>query len=406
MKAEIYVLANSPGELSGWVAPVVEEFRRLMPEAYITVALIPDWFTSGRERQFAEEQLPVDRVVGVFKLIGELWRQRSERIPGRLVLFLGGDALYAKLLAWLLGCPEMAFMPRVYRPHDFIRIFVPTQAERDRAVAKGGDPERIVVVPTLALDSIKPSAPLPELRQRLAVPEEAGPVFSLLAGSRPEYAKLGFVFLLEVAERLLAEHPACRVMLPVSPFLDRKHVFEALAEKKVLWRENSPGDRIFVGEASRIQFVFGNSHDVLAVTDLAAVLPGTNNLQCAALGTPFIVMIPLNWIEYIPFEGLLGLLYPRFFPFNHLKKYVVTWLSGRISCISMVNRMAGRMIAPEIRAIISPPMIADALTEMWRDEPRRTRLKADLQELTRERGAARIIAEAMHETVLSDQRLR
>ena len=145
---------------------------------------------------------------------------------------------------------------------------------------------------------------------------------------------------------------------------------------------------------------------MLAVTDVAAVLPGTNNLQCAALGTPFIVMMPLNWIEHIPFEGLLGLLYPRFFPFNHLKKCIITWLSPRIPYMSLVNRMAGRMLAPEIRAIITPRMIADALTEMWRDEPRRSRLKADLQELTRERGAARTIAEAMHETVFSDQRLR
>ena len=97
-------------------------------------------------------------------------------------MFLGGDALYAKLLAWLLGCPEMAFMPRVYPPQDFVRIFVPTQAERDRAVAKGGEPEKIVVVPTLALDSIRPSAPLLELRTAAgSCPKRQGRCFPLLA---------------------------------------------------------------------------------------------------------------------------------------------------------------------------------------------------------------------------------
>lgn len=406
MNAELYVLANSPGELSGWVAPIVEEFRKRSPDATITVALIPDWFTSGRERQFAEE-LPVDRVVGVFTLMRELWRTRKDAPrPGRLVLFLGGDALYAKGLAWLLHCPAMAYMPRVYRPHDFARIFVPSEAERDRGLSKGARPEEIVVVPTLALDSIKPSAALLDLREKLVLPEPGEPVFSLLAGSRPEYAKLGFNFLLEVADLLLANYPEAHVLLPVSPFLDRRLVTEVLAERHLDFCGTETDNMLFIGQSGRIRFVFGNSHDVLAVTDVAAVLPGTNNLQCAALGTPFIVMMPLNWIEYIPFEGLLGLLYPRFFPFNHLKKYVVTWLSHRIPYLSMVNRTAGRMLAPEIRAVITPPMITEALVDMWRDEPRRNRLKADLLELTRERGAARIIAEAMHENILSDQRLR
>lgn len=406
MKAELYVLANSPGELSGWVAPVVAEYRRLQPAARITVALIPDWFTSGRERQFAEA-LSVDRVVGVFTLIGELWPERGrEPATGALVLFLGGDALYAKLLAWLLRCPAMAYMPRVYRPHDFVKIFVPSEAERQRGIAKGGDPGRIVVVPTLALDSIRPSAPLPELREHLELASGGGPVVSLLAGSRPEYAKLGFGFLLEVAEMLLAACPSGYVMLPVSPFLDRRLAGEVLAERRLAYRQSLGGDILFTGPDGRIRFVFGNSHDVLAVSDLAAALPGTNNLQCAALGTPFLVMMPLNWIEYIPFEGLLGFLYPKFFPFNHLKKFVISYLSARISFLSMVNRTAGRMIAPEIRAVITPRMIADALLDLWRDEPRRTGMKADLQELTRERGAARIIAEAMHEISLSDQRLR
>ena len=406
MHGEVVVLANSPGELSGWVAPVVEELRAVMPEVRITVALIPDWFTSGREQQFAA-QLPVDRVVGVFSLIGELWKQRGKTAPaGRVVLFLGGDALYAKLLAWLMRCPAMAYMPRVYRPADFVRIFVPTQAEKERAVKKGAEPAKIVVVPTLALDSIRPSAPIPELRQRFGLSDEARPVFSLLPGSRPEYAALGFQFMLDVAEILMAEFPSCSVLLPVSPFLDRAIVPDVLRQRKMSWRESEAGNILTTGLDGRVRFIFENNHDALAVTDIATVIPGTNNLQCAALGVPFIVLVPLNWIELIPFEGLLGFLYPKFFPFNHLKKYVVTWVSKRMRFTSMVNRMADRMLATEIRAVITPPMVAGAISELWRDTPRRTRLAADLLELTRERGAARIIAEAINENIISDQRLR
>ena len=405
MNGELYILANSPGELSGWVAPVVEETRAIMPAVFITVALIPDWFTSGREQQFAAQ--PVDRVVGVFTLIAELWKQRSRTgVAGRLVLFLGGDALYAKLLAWLLRCPAMAYMPRIYRPADFIRIFVPDQREKERAIAKGANASHIVVVNTLAFDSIKPSAPAPQLREHFALSDETRPVFSLLAGSRPEYAALGFNFLLDVAALLLEEYPSGCILLPVSPFLDRGIVLEVLRERAMQWQEVASGDILTMVQGGRVRFVFGNSHDAFAVTDVASVIPGTNNLQCATLGIHFIVLVPLNWIDLIPFEGLLGLLYPRFFPFNHLKKYVVTWVSKRIRFTSMVNRMAGRMLAPEIRAVINPPMVAEALSNLWKDTPRRNQMKEDLLELTRERGAARIIAEAINETVVSDQRVR
>ena len=405
MDRQLYILANSPGELSGWVAPVVEEVRSVLPDIRITIALIPDWFTSGREQQFAAK-LPVDRVVGVFTLIREIWRRRNEFVSKQnLVLFMGGDALYAKGLSRLLKCPAMAYMPRVYYPADFARIFVPSPAEKDRAVRKGADPDRITVVPTLALDSVKPSGTPRQVRDRLALAAESQPVFSLLAGSRPEYANLGFNFMLEVANLLLAEYPEGYILLPVSPFIDKSIVLDVLRQRQMKWTEAQTCETLSTGDG-RIRFVFGNTHDAFAVTDVALVIPGTNNLQCAAMGIPFIVLVPLNWIEHIRFEGLLGLLYPKFFPFNVLKKYVVTWVSGRILYASMVNRMAGRMLVTEVRAVVEPHHEAALVSELWRDVPRRTKLVSELLELTRERGAARIIAEGIRENFISDQRVR
>ena len=185
MQTALTIIANSPGELSGWVAPVVEQVRTLLPDAHITVALVPDWFTSGRERQFAA-QLPVDRVAGVFTVIRSIWKDLDAcRARQNMVLFLGGDALYAKGLAALLKCPAMAYMPRVYHPADFVKIFVPTAQEKERAVRKGARPENIVVVPTLALDSVVPSGTPAQIRQRFGLPADVRPIFSLMAGSRP-----------------------------------------------------------------------------------------------------------------------------------------------------------------------------------------------------------------------------
>ena len=402
MEKALTIIANSPGEMSGWVAPVVAQVRALLPDVHITVALVPDWFTSGRERQFAA-QLPVDRVAGVFTVIRSIWRELDAcRARKNLVLFLGGDALYAKGVAALLKCPAMAYMPRVYHPADFVKIFVPTQQEQERAVRKGARPENIDVVPTLALDSVVPSGTPEQIRQRLGLPAAARPIFSLMAGSRPSYVGLSIDFMLDIAGNLLDRYPEARALLPVSPFIDRELVLSVLRQRGMTWRETPGGDTYFVGSGGRILIVFAHSHDAFVVADIAVVLPGTNNLQCAALGVPFIMLMPLNSIEHIPFEGLLGFLYPNFFPFTKLKKWVIAWLDKRVKCLSMVNRMAGRMLAPELRGVLTPAGVADYASELWQDTPRREKLRADLLELTRERGAARIIAEAIRENLVSD----
>ena len=402
MQKSLIILANSPGEMSGWVAPVVTQVRAILPDVHITVTLIPDWFTSGREQEFAA-QLPVDRVAGVFTVIRSIWQDLEAcRARKNLVLFLGGDALYAKGLAALLKCPAMAYMPRVYHPADFIRIFVPTAAERERAVRKGADPDHIVVVPTLALDSVIPSGTPAEIKARFGLPEEARPIFSLMAGSRPSYVAMSIDFLLDIAGHLLDRHAAARTLLPVSPFIDRELVLAVLRQRGMDWEATPTGDTFLAGPDRRILIVFTHSHDAFVVADLAIVLPGTNNLQCAALGVPFVMLMPLNSIEHIPFEGLLGLVYPRFFPFNHIKKWIIAWMSPRVPYMSMVNRMAGRMLAPELRGILSTSGVAAYASELWLDTARREQLRADLLELTRERGAARIIAEALRENLLSD----
>ena len=401
-QAELTILANSPGEMSGWVAPVVREVRTLLPDLRITVGLIPDWFTSGREMEFAS-QLPVDRVAGVFTLLSEIWRNRAAcRARKNLVLFLGGDALYAKGLAALLHCPAMAFMPRVYRPADFIRIFVPTLAEKERAIRKGAAADQLTVVPTLALDSVLPSGTADEIKVRFGLPIGAGPIFSLMAGSRPSYVGQSIDFMLDIAVDLLRRLGEARALLPVSPFIDKELVLSVLRRRKMDWEMSPAGDTCFTGADRRILFVFAHSHDAFAVADLAVVLPGTNNLQCAALGVPFVMLMPLNSVEHIPFEGLLGLVYPRFFPFNHIKKKLIAWMLARTPFLSMVNRLAGRMIAPELRGILAPSQVAETVTALWLDTQRRQSMQAELLELTRERGASRIIAEAVREYLVSD----
>ena len=188
----------------------------------------------------------------------------------------------------------------------------------------------------------------------------------------------------------------------MSPFIDRKLVLGVLRQRGMSWEETPGTETLVAGEERRILIVFSHGHDAFAVADIAIVLPGTNNLQCAAMGVPFVMLMPLNSIGHIPFEGMLGLMYPRFFPFNHVKKWIIAWMIPRIPFMSVVNRMAGWMLAPELRGILTPEGVADTVSALWQDTERRKKLRSDLMKLTRERGAARIIAEAVRENLISD----
>jgi lipid-A-disaccharide synthase len=50
---DFFLISNSPGELAGWVRPVVLELKKQIPEATIEIFLTPCQFQSGTEKQYA-----------------------------------------------------------------------------------------------------------------------------------------------------------------------------------------------------------------------------------------------------------------------------------------------------------------------------------------------------------------
>ena len=79
---DIYITANSPGEMSGWVAPVLNAFRRLNAETRITVVLTPCPYASGREEAFAGS-IGVHRVVPLGRLLKEALFRRGHPLRRR-----------------------------------------------------------------------------------------------------------------------------------------------------------------------------------------------------------------------------------------------------------------------------------------------------------------------------------
>src|SRR5690606_21479958 len=109
---EFVLTANSPGEVSTWLAPVVRALREKTPGARISVFLVPCAFATGAEKAVVAAMPGVDRAFGP----GEYWRH-ALAVPAvrgfereGAVLFLGGDPVHALWLGRRLGLPALAYM--------------------------------------------------------------------------------------------------------------------------------------------------------------------------------------------------------------------------------------------------------------------------------------------------------
>jgi lipid A disaccharide synthetase len=122
-------------------------------------------------------------------------------------------------------------------------------------------------------------------------------------------------------------------------------------------------------------------------------IPGTNNLQLAAMGVPMLIVTPLNEAERIPVDGILGLLNYRVFPIGLIKRRLIQSKRGSVKYVSLPNIIAGREIVPEMLDILQPREVADKAVSLLADADRCAEMVRDLAEIARHGGAARKIAE-------------
>jgi lipid-A-disaccharide synthase len=150
---------------------------------------------------------------------------------------------------------------------------------------------------------------------------------------------------------------------------------------------------ISLGEGRWAAVVRDRTPEALNCSALALAVPGTNNLQAAALYVPYIMVLPLDKAEEYPLDGILGLL-PLWLPgFRRLKRFYIERLNERISFVSLPNKMAGRMIAPEIRGFFEPGMVARMAIGLLESPDALKEMSRAFAELTRERGASARLAE-------------
>lgn len=391
-----FIITNSPGELAGWVAPVVLEIKKVRPEANVEIFLAPCQFKSGREKIFAETLSGVGKVWEIPQTLKFIFKGFPPEVKNQegVVLFLGGDPYFGQKMAGILGWPLFTYTrTRAKYPGQTRAYFVPSRQIKEKFVKNRIPAEKIWLVGDLAIDAVRVEKSSEEIRKEFEI--KAGTkVITFMPSSRPtSFVHLLPVYL-ETAEYLLKKEPGWQVLVNVSPFIPEDLLLKVLAGGTI--EKKSARYWIFRKNQSSVKIIQKAVYEGLAVTDFLVAITGTNTLQAAFLGVPMLVLFPLNKPELIQIEGLWGLLGNWPILGRWLKMLVIQILKkGRF--IALPNIIAKKYLVPEMVAKITGRTVSQKVLEILSEPDELKRVSEELKTIAGGQGAAQKLVEKVLE---------
>jgi hypothetical protein len=408
----IVITVNSPGEVSGWLKPMVTALKGSpMGDPYgtsyaITVFIPPCTFASGTEKAVVESIPGVDLAVDSKGLFGFLLRGKVPAgfEPNRsgLVLFLGGDLTYAMFLGKKLHYPSIAYTEGIANWTNLDRYAVPYEHTAQKLIGKGIPAKKVRTIGNLMLDAAVPQTAPEEVRKLLKI--GARPLLLLLPGSRPMHFEYMVPFLIHVAEEAKKRIPDLAVCFGVSPFVTEAQLKQVLTGPDVklfghsgvysggvtehgVTRWEAPGVVRTEG-GIEISALWGRQYDLMAVADLAITIPGTNTFELAAFGTPAMIALPLTHPERVPLEGIPGLIGKIPGVGRALKKRLVPKVIAKLKYTAWPNRLAQEMVIPELRGQVTAMDVSQAAVDLLTNAGERAKMSQRLKEVAGAPGAA------------------
>jgi len=260
-------------------------------------------------------------------------------------------------------------------------------------------------------DSTKPDLPRPGLARALPfLPRNwldrqsrgrATFQVGLLPGSKP--AKLGILlpFLLNVADELRRILPNVQFVIPVAPGLSLEglaryaqvptnpDVSVAYGSTAVVERSSAGVHLVTAGGVAVTLWPAFPPYSLLSHCDLCLTTVGANTAQLSYLRVPMVVVLPLNRLDVMrAWDGIPGLLVrlPRV---GSLFAKLINWVALRtLGLLAWPNIWAGREVIPERRGHLYPFDIAQLAADLLQDPHRLNYMRADLEALHGEGGAA------------------
>jgi len=363
---------NGPGEVAGWLRPLLRSLYGRLPDFHAYVFLVPDDYASGFEAQIVRDAFPQAHVFEPGAYVKFALGASLAGAPSSVdaVQYLGGDLLHAARVHGRLGGRAATYKfsrPRYRKLFD--RAFA-VDERNARELAAGGIPaERVAIVGNLAIDGALFEAEL--------VPERGAPQDGILImpGSRPYEIENLIPFYFAVALRIRRERPEIPIAFAITPFTSRARVRAAI--------EGGGHPRMF-GTRGRLIDIDGGEYLTTPSQDVAIPLvrnalaaakrarlvltiPGTKTIELAALGTPAVTITPLNAPEVVTINGPLTYLNRLPLVGVSLKRAVAVGVSRRFRYHTQPNMDAGRSLLREMHGTVTPGRVARVALDSYDD---------------------------------------
>lgn len=361
------MLTNSPGEISGWFLPLARIIKEKFPKLEIIAVLLPCQYASGTEVKVLSESKIFFKVVNRKELLKFLLfpKIKSEKV---LILQLGGDPYWGTLFKKRLKGKLFIYSDSLVHTNKWADMVLLA----DSRFSKGRENE--IVVGNLILDSVDTTISID------------GSSIAFLPGSRPYGLKLIFPLMLETAEQLkkIVNNP---IKFIISPFIPLETLDNYIPNNFRIQQ-----DKIISELGNTYDIAHGATWEWVRDVKLAVNIPGTNTLQLAILGIPQITILPLQWAEYIPLEGILEWISKMPIIGKKIKRTVVYKLISKIKFIALPNIISKRKITEELIDIITPEILRDKILELLNSNYLLDNIKSELRTIKFLGGAAKNIA--------------
>ena len=406
--ADIVITVNSPGEVSSWVK-LTAEYLKAEPgkNLRIVVALVPCPYASGTEAEVLNSFEGVDLVLRpeqTVRMIFGLSVKEYQPRPKGVVVFLGGEPLYAVLLARRFHFFSVGYAVRGNIAWSwFDKVCADTAALAGRFEKKGLKDVRCIG--NLCIERVAN-----EIRGQNPLHPHEVKCVGIFPGSRFLHVKAALGPFLRLAARLKTLQPKTRFILSVSPFISERRFMSALLRPLPLGFQTASGriegDKLIVeckdeapglGESFQIDLVWGKPYEVMSQIDMALTIPGTNNGELAFCGIPMAVALS----NVVPFpRGGLGGIIDKLPGLESLKRYMRTRSYRSYRFASQPNRIACRQVVPEIIVKDNMFELIEPLLRWLTDEEARLAVSRDLKAVMgASDGAARKLAEIVADLV-------
>lgn len=411
---DIVITSNSPGEVAAWVRRTAAHLEKVNSGQFrVIVALVPCPYASGAEAEVAASLPGVSIVLKpgqTLRLMLGLFKEFKFRKRG-VVVFLGGDLLHAKILAWRLQYKSVAYAVR----YNYLLPHFDKVAASDTSLA--GELEEAGVKDVVSIGNLSIDGVFSEVDREANIHSKAkeGWKIGLFPGSRFLHTKIALGVFLRVAALIKTRYPQTSFVLSVSPFVSKARLESALYHPISLGLPTAKGklirsDCILVdcqqedegtaGRSFEVEVLWSHPYQAIAEIDMALTIPGTNTGELGSCGKPMVVGLSAD--ASLPRGGIGGLLENAPL-FSKIKRYLRLRSYARHGFAAIPNRIASRQVVPEVLVKKDISVLAQPIFD-WIEEPEKyTKVAEDLRNtMGTTEGAGKRMAELILEAVALD----